>query len=101
MINNFLAGGNQEYIVGDPSTNVFFFNGQKGISETLIAIVFICIPIMLCTKPCVMLFCQKPHHDEHVDQFDQVEPNEENGGTARPSLMGAQADIKAYNELLN
>jgi len=29
MINNFLAGGNQEFILGDESSNVFFFNGQK------------------------------------------------------------------------
>jgi hypothetical protein len=27
MINNFLAGGNQEFVLDDPSTNVFFFHG--------------------------------------------------------------------------
>ena len=48
-----------------------------------------------------MAFCSKPHHDVHAPQFEPVQPSDEFGGTARPSLIGAQADIKAYNDLLN
>ena len=104
MINNFLAGGNQEFIVGDPSTNVFFFRGQKQISETLIVIVFICVPIMLCTKPCVMMWCKKPHEEGHghAGEFQPLNNAEEGGlQQQRASVVGAQADIKAYSDLLN
>ena len=81
MINNFLAGGNQEFIVGDPSTNVFFFKGQKQISEMLIVIVFICVPIMLCTKPCVMMWCKKPHEEGHghAGEFQPLNNADEGG----------------------
>jgi hypothetical protein len=67
----------------------------------LIVIVFICIPIMLCTKPCVMMFCKKPHHEVHAGEFEPVAQSEEGGYAQRPSVVGAQADIKAYNDLLN
>ena len=51
-----------------------------------------------------MMFCAKPHHDAHVGEFEPVASSEEegsNGNVSRPSIVGAQADIKAYNELLN
>jgi V-type H+-transporting ATPase subunit a len=68
MINNFLAGGNQEvpiYGQSQGNINFFFFGGQKQISEMLIVFVFLCIPIMLCFKPCAMICCKYgQHHDE-------------------------------------
>lgn len=47
------------------------------------------------------MFCAKPHHDAHVGEFEPVASSEEGSDVSRPSIVGAQADIKAYNELLN
>jgi V-type H+-transporting ATPase subunit a len=79
MINNFLAGGNQPFVENNGTTiDVYFFNGQKQISEMLIVIVFICVPLMLCVKPCAMLCCKYGvPHDEHAQEFERLEPGEE------------------------
>lgn len=58
MINNFLAMGHQPFITTSGDTiQVYLFNGQRAISETLVVIVIIMMPIMLFTKPCSGCFC--------------------------------------------
>lgn len=52
MINNFLASGKQDYEGTNGTTPVFLFNSQRAISETMVLLVFICVPLMLCVKPC-------------------------------------------------
>ena len=44
MINNFLKGGVQ---------SVYFFENQKGISNFLLLLVIISVPLMLCVKPII------------------------------------------------
>jgi len=66
---------------------VFLFDGQKVISEILVLIVVICVPIYLCTKPCLMM-CQK--HDDHApegQQFESIDANVDRDGGATQPLM--------------
>jgi hypothetical protein len=75
------------------------------ISEILVVIVIICVPLMLCVKPLVLIYCQPHHHDANVE-FERVEPIEEDGALlARPSIGSnaddGKADIKTYEDLLN
>lgn len=63
MINNFLKGGAQD---------VYFFDGQKGLTNFLVITVILCMPMMLCVKPCVLGCCFKPAHDHHGD-FERID----------------------------
>lgn len=78
MINNFLAGGypnapNEPDQV-PPKPQPYFLPGQRETSELLVLIVLICVPIMLCFKPC---YLNCTHKDEHAnEEFDRVEPIE-------------------------
>lgn len=60
----------------------------------------ICIPVMLCTIPC-MVFCTPKHADQHVDQFDAVEPhnNEEKNSLINEEVQGSS--MKEFENLLN
>lgn len=59
MINNFLNGGEQDIYIFDPAT-------QKAVSQSFIIIAFICIPLMLCVKPCYIGRQHKAHaHEDH------------------------------------
>jgi len=87
LINNFLSGGNQKaaygydvpanctgygyYIPSVNSTNfssasseyqVFLFPTQQVFSEMFVLIVVFCVPIYLCTKPCMMACKKDDHH---------------------------------------
>lgn len=78
---------------------------QRFISELLVVVVLICVPLMLCVKPLVLIYCSKPHNDEHAE-FDRVEAVDEEGQlVARPSLGNnaedGKADIRTYEDLLN
>jgi V-type H+-transporting ATPase subunit a len=109
MINNFLAGG---YPGGKPDPNAvppipqpYFIPGQRGISELLVVIVLICVPLMLCVKPCALIYCCNPHKDHaHGAEFQNVEPVGEDGQPlAGNDNHGGdeKADIRAYEDLLN
>lgn len=48
-----------------------WFPGQQDISDALIYVTFVFLPVMLCAIPCIHICCGKKH-DAHEDQFDQV-----------------------------
>jgi V-type H+-transporting ATPase subunit a len=73
MINNFLNLADQKSI---GSIYVFDEGLQKGISQACLVIAFICVPVMLCCKPCLMARNMKHHHREihtekNVDQMEE------------------------------
>lgn len=79
--------------------------GQKPISEILVVVVLVCVPLMLCVKPLVLIYCT-PHHHHEANEFERVEPVDDDGQPlARPSLGNnledGKADIKTYEDLLN
>lgn len=65
MINNFLAGGKP----GPNAEGVqqYFIPGQREISEVLVIIVLISVPLMLLVKPIVLGCCTK--HDHPPQEF--------------------------------
>jgi len=70
----------------------------------MVILVIVCVPMMLCCKPCAAWCCGKKHH--HAEpEFDNIAAVE---GHAEPNAIveknvgnDAKADIKAYEELLN
>ena len=83
MINNFLAGGNNVALNSFTGKNYdnYLFEDQRLISETLVLLVIISVPLFLCVKPCIALCCgPKHHHDEPSgSQFDQIHGQGESG----------------------
>jgi V-type H+-transporting ATPase subunit a len=80
MINNLLAGGNQPYVNATGSYEIYMFPAQKTVSEMLVYIVLICIPIMLCVKPCSAICCphfmgMETHHDVREAQMNEDSQN--------------------------
>ena len=47
-------------------------NGQRGITNFLTAMVFICVPLMLCVKPCVLGCCHKKK-EGHGGDFERID----------------------------
>ena len=83
MINNFLYGGYPgPGTPEEPLDQVYFLPSQRPISELLVAIVGICVPLMLCVKPLYLIYCKKPH--VHAAEFDRVEPVDEEGQLISP-----------------
>lgn len=81
MINNFLKTGKNEGI--DVEGNVaplYLFDGQRAISETLVVMIIICVPMFLCVKPCIALCCgpEKEHHDSNHHQSEVRAAESEN-----------------------
>ena len=66
MIDMFLNFGGNKNDDGSIKYNYVYGDGQKYIELAFLAIAFICVPIMLFTKPC--LLSKASHHieDEHV-----------------------------------
>lgn len=65
MINNFLkAGKNTGLDVEGNTVDLYLFDGQRGISETFVILVIVCVPIFLCAKPCIACCCG-PKDDHH------------------------------------
>lgn len=118
MINNFLAMGKQPFILTNGTTiDVYLFDSQRAISETLVIIVIVMMPIMLFVKPCSAICCPiysnmpeyaKPEDLEAAglsahghaasnpngNEMDQIDTK--TGGDPE-----VQADIAAYQEILN
>jgi len=82
MINNFLGGGwpNAPYANFSPPAAAlnepFFLPAQRPISLILIGFILVCVPIMLCFKPCY-INCTHKHEEHHPAEFDRVEPVED------------------------
>jgi len=103
MINNFLAKGNPG--ANQDGVQQYFVPDQKAISLILVLVVLVCVPLMLCVKPLILIYCT-PHHPNEGAEFDRVEPVDDEGQPlARPSLGNnaedGKADIKTYEDLLN
>lgn len=94
-INNFMG------VMGTSTpANLYWFAGQQSFSNLFLVLAVICIPVMLCTIPC-MTFCQ-PKKDAHVDAFDAVEA-ENNDDEAKLISEENQKDsgMKEFENLLN
>ena len=109
MINNFLALGKQPFTDNSGKTiDVYLFNGQRAISETLVVFVLICVPIMLFVKPCSACFCPvaagMPEYAKHeegtVNDHDASDPNREIS-TKSGIEAAVEADQQAFQEILN
>jgi V-type H+-transporting ATPase subunit a len=96
MINNFLKMGAQD---------VYFFDGQKGVTLFLVILVVICMPLMLCVKPCVWGCCtKKDHHSE--EEIERIQAQQDSLEDLNPNANGqsieenVKDDMKAYEALL-
>lgn len=111
MINNFLAGGNQPFSNSTFSGNIFLFPAQQGISEFLVILVLICVPLMLFVKPCSLMYCPEfaglediREHNEAVRTEDSQNPNGEEALLANQeanTTSQLQLRLDEYQELLD
>lgn len=53
--------------------NLLWFPQQQDISNYLVYITFICLPIMLCAIPCIAICCGKKHSNDVPDEFAGVQ----------------------------
>lgn len=68
MLNMAMNGGqpsnpHESPLFGDKSS----YDDQIKLMNTLMLIVLICVPLMLCVKPCYLQFCAKKSHGKNVD----------------------------------
>jgi len=111
MINNFLLMGKQPFALPDGTEKeVYLFDGQRAVSETLVVLVIICMPIMLFVKPCSACFCPiaagmpeyaEEHHDVPSGPVVQTEPQMDMINTKTGGDAAVQADMDAYQKLLD
>lgn len=103
MINNILAQGQpgSNYPAGNP---FIFVPNQIFISELLLVLAFVSVPMMLCCKPCIGL-CTHSNHPAEAEEFDNIEPveNEDDQQLLNQQKDGDESnqDIRTYEELLN
>lgn len=84
MINNFLAMGKQPFITTSGETiQVYLFPAQRAISETLVIIVIICMPIMLFVKPCSAKCC--PEYANMPEYAEKVHDDNVNNQGSNPN----------------
>lgn len=109
MINNFLAMGKQPFVTQDGTIDVYLFPAQRGISEFLVVLVLICVPVMYFVKPCSACCCpvyagmeEYISHGEHHEEADGSNPNgEEQILTSQGNSKDVQDDINTYQQLIN
>lgn len=71
MINMFLlAGQNPEEQV--PILQINIINGQTTIALIFLFIVFACVPLMLCVKPCWLSYLHRKEHRIHEHEGGDV-----------------------------
>jgi len=70
--------------------NLYFFPAQQDISNLLLIITVVCLPLMLCTIPCMAICCGPKHHEEIPDEFQGVQAH--NKSEEDDGLLGAGAD---------
>jgi len=72
MINIFLAPNTNPNPPDAPSNftveYINIFPGQTSLSFAFLWVIFACVPLMLCVKPCVFLCNQKKHQHDHVEE---------------------------------
>jgi V-type H+-transporting ATPase subunit a len=91
MINNFLAMGKQPFVLPSGKVkDVYLFNGQREISEILVVVVIIMIPIMLFVKPCSACCCPSfagmPEYDKKKQQVGDVDNDASNPNYEQPII---------------
>jgi V-type H+-transporting ATPase subunit a len=112
MINNFLLMGKQPFVLPSGEEKmVYLFEGQRAISETLVVLVIISMPIMLFVKPCSGCFCPEAAGMHQYVKHDDPLPSGPVNPDQPPSDMvintksggdeAVQADMDAYQQLLN
>ena len=80
--------------------NLLYFAQQQQVSNILVYITFICLPIMLCAIPCIAICCGPKHHDEVPDEFAGVSAHN-NGAEDEDHLIGGnEKDIGDIEEML-
>ena len=93
----------------DPKTReevaVVFFDGQTEIGAIMVCGILVAVPLMLCVIPCVAC-CNQKKDAGHDGEFQRQEPSggnesEENQLIQPENQNEAQADIKAYEDILN
>jgi len=91
MINNFLNMGKQPFVEPSGKTKeVYLIHGQREISETLVVIVLLMIPIMLCVKPCSAVCCPtfsgQPEYDSKNKQVVNADNDASNPNYEQPII---------------
>ena len=56
-----------------------WFSSQQTVSNILVYLTVICLPLMLCGIPCIFICCGPKHHEEVPDQFNQIAAADEEG----------------------
>jgi len=77
-----------------PKVEILYFDSQQKISDILVYITFICLPIMLCAIPCIAICCGAgKHHDDVPDEFSAVAAHNA-GEEEEAQLVGGDDDMK-------
>jgi len=94
-INNFMG------VMGTHTPKeLLWFDGQQSMANFFLVIAMVCIPIMLCTIPC-MAFCTPKHHNADVDEFNAVEAhNAEEKNQLIDDKSGQDTGVKEFENLL-
>ena len=79
------------------SPDLLYFDKQQDISNILVYITFICLPVMLCAIPCIAICCGKKHHDNVPDEFAGVQAHNDAEET---NLLGGDKDMNDIEEML-
>ena len=82
-----------------------WFDQQQDISNILVYITFICLPLMLCTIPCVHMCCHKSHAPQANDEFVHAQAHGGQGEEESHALMQnndglKDGDIRVVEQML-
>lgn len=80
--------------------NLLYFSAQQSVSNILVYITFICLPVMLCAIPCIQICCGPKHHDEVPDEFAGVSAHNNGDDDERRLIGGDENDIGDIEEML-
>lgn len=81
--------------------SLLYFDSQQEVSDILVYITFICLPIMLCAIPCIAICCGKKH-DAHVpDEFAGVSAHNNGEEDDERHLIGGEdKDMNDIEDML-
>ncbi len=80
-----------------------WFDGQQEISNILVYITFLFLPIMLCAIPCIALCCGPKHQAHEGDEFQAVEAHNREDDEQNALIRGddmKDSDIRDVEEML-
>lgn len=80
--------------------NLLWFSSQQDISDILVYITFVCLPIMLCAIPCIAICCGKKHHHDVPDEFAGVSAHNNGDDDERHLIGNDDKDIGDIEEML-